>query len=168
MQNGSHTGQTKSNNLWHMIMKIVVNFSDTHWKILISRRFFGQMKRHFRWMGLFNHFEDQFGLILPKNVLFEKRLHSLSVTVWAGFGNDIVVPPYFFNKTVNGQRYLNMLNEHILPFLRKKENTIYYLSAGWCATPYRQPGEGILDTPFQSQCHVVALITNGLLILGVC
>ena len=86
---------------------------------------------------------------IPPNVLFEKPLHSPSIRVWFAFGNGIVVPPYFFNETVNGERYLNMLNEHLLPFLREK-NMIYYLSAGWLSTPYRQPGEGILDTQFQS------------------
>ena len=57
---------------------------------------------------------------IPLNVLFEKPLHSQSVTVWAGFGNGIVVQPSFFNETVNGQRYLSILNEHLLTFLQKK------------------------------------------------
>lgn len=46
-------------------------------------------------------------------------LHSDKVTVWMGISKHCVIQPFFFEDTVNGERYLAMINDHLLPALRK-------------------------------------------------
>lgn len=46
-------------------------------------------------------------------------LHSGKVTVWIGISKHCVIQPFIFEDTVNGERYLNMLNDHLLPELRR-------------------------------------------------
>ncbi len=55
-----------------------------------------------------------------------KPLHSPRVTVWCAVSARAIVGPYFFeddagsNVTVNGDRYLKMLDEFFLPSLRRR------------------------------------------------
>lgn len=53
------------------------------------------------------------------NVIVTKPLHSEKVTVWMGVAKDFITRPYFFVGSVNGESYLNMLKEHVLPELRR-------------------------------------------------
>lgn len=46
-------------------------------------------------------------------------LHSEKVTVWMGVSKNFSVLPFFFDESVTGQRYLSMLNNHLLPSLRR-------------------------------------------------
>lgn len=55
-----------------------------------------------------------------------KPLHSPRVTVWCAVSSRAIIGPYFFeddngrNVTVNGDRYLKMINEFFLPSLRRR------------------------------------------------
>jgi len=46
-------------------------------------------------------------------------LHSDKVTVWMGVSKHCAMQPFFFEETVNGERYLAMINDHVLPALRR-------------------------------------------------
>ena len=46
-------------------------------------------------------------------------LHSQKVTVWMGVSKHFTVHPFFFHESVNGERYLAMLDDHLLPELRR-------------------------------------------------
>jgi hypothetical protein len=51
----------------------------------------------------------------------EEPLHSPKVIVWAGVSANRIVGPYFFNGTVDGQRYLEMLQDWFWPQLSPEE-----------------------------------------------
>ena len=53
------------------------------------------------------------------NVIVTKPLHSEKVTVWMGVSKDFITRPYFFVGSVDGESYLKMLKEHLLPELRR-------------------------------------------------
>lgn len=46
-----------------------------------------------------------------------KEVKSESVMVWAGILNEQVIGPYFFDATVTGESYLQMLGDYLLPEL---------------------------------------------------
>jgi transposase len=54
------------------------------------------------------------------HVRMEKPLHSPKVTVWIGFNDRFISPPFFFDGNVNSQNYLAMLQTHCIPFLKRK------------------------------------------------
>ena len=45
-------------------------------------------------------------------------LHSEKVTVWLGVSKAFSILPFFFDESVNGERYLSMLKSHLLSNLR--------------------------------------------------
>jgi hypothetical protein len=49
-------------------------------------------------------------------------LHSPRVTVWAGIGHRGIVGPFFFTQTVNSERYLALLRDHVMPALNQLPN----------------------------------------------
>ncbi|KMZ58445.1 hypothetical protein ZOSMA_7712G00010 [Zostera marina] len=56
------------------------------------------------------------------NFVVEEPLHSARVTALIGIGYYGIVGPFFFDGNVNGQRYLEMLENHVLPALREWPN----------------------------------------------
>ncbi|GFU73966.1 uncharacterized protein TNCV_3784811 [Trichonephila clavipes] len=72
----------------------------------------------------------------PRTVV-ETPLHDEKVTVWVGFTTSTVIEPFFFEEmhdsgfvtaTVTGERYADMLQNHIIPSLADKhllERTIF-------------------------------------------
>lgn len=56
------------------------------------------------------------------HISVEKPLHSQRLTVWCGFTRDYICPPYFFPRgaTITADNYRKMMEDHVLPFLRKK------------------------------------------------
>ena len=54
------------------------------------------------------------------HIIQEKPLHSPKLTVWMGVASFGVIGPYFFQQTVNGVRYRQMVNEFVIPELRRK------------------------------------------------
>ena len=54
------------------------------------------------------------------NQVIEQQLHSPRVTVWMGFSAKLRLEPYFFESTVDGTAYLDMLQNHLRPQLASK------------------------------------------------
>lgn len=46
-------------------------------------------------------------------------MRGKKVTVWAGAWAGGVIGPFFFSETINGEQYLQMLEEEVLPEQRK-------------------------------------------------
>ena len=66
----------------------------------------------------------------PPAFNFEKRCSREKVTVWVGLcGNGVVLGPFFFDANVNGQTYLRMINEQVVPQLEnnfpRQENGMF-------------------------------------------
>ena len=50
------------------------------------------------------------------NFTYDMPSSREKVTVWAGLcGNSSILGPFFFYESVNGERYLNMINESVVP-----------------------------------------------------
>lgn len=60
-------------------------------------------------------------------IIHEKPLHSPKVTVWMGVAAWGLIGPYFFDSTVNGERYRHLLNEFVRPELARRRR----LSRTW-------------------------------------
>ena len=49
----------------------------------------------------------------------ETPIHSPKLCVWIGFSGKIIVPPFFIeNGTIDGDSYLSMLQNHVVPYLK--------------------------------------------------
>ena len=49
----------------------------------------------------------------------EKSIQSPKLCVWIGFSGKVIIPPFFFESgTIDGDRYLHMLQNHVVPFLK--------------------------------------------------
>lgn len=77
---------------------------------------------HFHLSGFVN--KQNYRYWAPNNPreIFEKPLHSQYVTVWCAVSKFGIIGPYFFEElnrrvTVTSHRYVNMLNEFLLPKL---------------------------------------------------
>lgn len=70
---------------------------------------------HFHLDGYVNRQNYRFWGSEPPHVLVEKPLHSQRVTVWCGISGKGIVGPFFFTETVNGDRYLEMLEQEVIP-----------------------------------------------------
>ena len=54
----------------------------------------------------------------PLEFSYEKKNSRQKVTVWIGLvGNGTLIGPYFFDQTVNGERYLDMIDNQVVPTL---------------------------------------------------
>ena len=54
----------------------------------------------------------------PLNFSYEKKNSRQKVTVWVGLvGNGTLLGPYFLDQNVNGECYLNMINDQVVPTL---------------------------------------------------
>ena len=51
------------------------------------------------------------------HAIHEQPLHDQKTTVWCGFSSKGVIGPYFFDGTVNGERYRQMLTDFLWPQL---------------------------------------------------
>jgi len=60
-------------------------------------------------------------------IISEKPLHSPKVTVWMGVATWGVIGPYFFDGTVNGESYRQLLTEFVRPELTRRRK----LSRTW-------------------------------------
>lgn len=56
------------------------------------------------------------------NFVVQEPLHSDRVTVLIGIGHYGIIGPFFFDGNVNGSRYLEMLENHVLSALREWPN----------------------------------------------
>ena len=51
---------------------------------------------------------------------YEQQLNQPGITVWGALSSDSLLGPYFFNETVTGDNYFEMLNEYVFPRLRDR------------------------------------------------
>lgn len=61
-----------------------------------------------------------------------KSLHPQRVTVWCGFTSNFILPPAFLEQgqTVNAERYLAILRDHMLPNLPRRNKNIVFMQDG--------------------------------------
>ena len=66
------------------------------------------------------------------HLTFEKQLNQPGITVWGALSADGLMGPYFFQDTVNSDRYYQMLNEYVFPQLRNRPdfNTLMFMQDG--------------------------------------
>ena len=59
----------------------------------------------------------------PPSFNFDRKESREKLSVWAGlFGNGSLLGPFFFQRNVNGRKYLEMFNNEILPCLLRIYN----------------------------------------------
>jgi hypothetical protein len=78
--------------------------------------------------------------------LHAETLHSPQLFVWMGFSSECVLKPFFFPGIVNGQNYLSMLENHVIPQLKGKKK--YHISARWCPSTLPQDSKRIFTQSF--------------------
>lgn len=85
---------------------------------------------HFHLSGEVSSINGYIWSVDNPHVQKSKPLHSPKITVWIGFTSKFVVTPFFFEQgeTIRKENYLQMLKEHVVPFLkehRKFSRTIF-------------------------------------------
>lgn len=54
----------------------------------------------------------------PVDFAFEKKNCRMKLTVWIGLiGNGTLIGPFFFRQNINGEHYLNMIDEQVVPLI---------------------------------------------------
>jgi hypothetical protein len=85
---------------------------------------------HFHLSGYVNKQNFRYWAEENPRLLHQSPLHSQKVTVWCGLSSFGILGPYFFEDnnghavTVTAERYVAMLNEFLLPELRRRHNDI--------------------------------------------
>ncbi|XP_068207675.1 uncharacterized protein [Palaemon carinicauda] len=88
----------------------------------------------------------------PSNlhVTIERHVNLPGVTVWCGISALGIIGPFFFNETVNGESYLNLLQEFVGPQITEmfgEDSDIYFQQDG--APPhYHRDVRAYLDAVF--------------------
>lgn len=60
------------------------------------------------------------------NISVSHSLHPQRVTVWCGLTAKFILPPFFIEgETVNGERHLHILQNHMKPNLPRRSNVIF-------------------------------------------
>jgi len=84
----------------------------------------GRLKRlafsdeaHFHLDGNVNRYNHRYWSLINPKWMQEESLHSPRTTVWAAIWEGGVIGPLFFEETVNGARYLDMLKNQFWPAL---------------------------------------------------
>lgn len=54
------------------------------------------------------------------HTIIQKQVRSKSLSVWVGFTSNFLIGPFFFDSTVTSQSYLSMLEEYVIPTLKRK------------------------------------------------
>ena len=74
---------------------------------------------HFHLSGEVNRHNLRYWAAENPDFVLTQPLHSPRVTVWAGVWAGGFLGPIFFNETINGSRYLEMLRDEVLPRLKE-------------------------------------------------
>lgn len=83
---------------------------------------------HFHLDGAVNRHNHRYWAPENPNWFVEQYLHPERTTVWAAIWADGIIGPIFFEETVNGERYLAMLQEQFWPAVERlglKEELIF-------------------------------------------
>ena len=63
-------------------------------------------------------------------VVIEKELNLPGVCVWAGISSDGIIGPYSFQGTVNGKKYLEMLDSWLWPKIQDHAADLFFQKDG--------------------------------------
>lgn len=87
---------------------------------------------HFHLDGGVNRHNHRYWAAENPHWFVEESLHSPRTTVWAAIGERGVIGPFFFDETINSERYLAMLQTHFHPELelRQIQNDIIFMQDG--------------------------------------
>lgn len=106
---------------------LAINEADPQW---LPRVIFGD-EAIFSLCGQVNSWNTRIWASENPHAIHEKPLHSEKVMVWLGFSADFILRPYFYREpdengvarsvTVNGPRYLEMLEDYVIPTLAEME-----------------------------------------------
>ena len=72
--------------------------------------------------GMVNRHNCHYWAAHDPQITMEKAQGQPKVTVWCGMTADTVAGPYFLHDTMNGERYLKMLQEYAWPIVSRWEN----------------------------------------------
>ena len=78
---------------------------------------------------------------------YEQQLNQPGITVWGALSSDSLLGPYFFNETVTGDNYFEMLNEYVFLRLRDRPdfNNLLFMQDG-APSHYAKKVRNLLDT----------------------
>lgn len=72
--------------------------------------------------GFVNRHNSHYWAEQNPRITKEKALHNPKITVWCGLTSSTIVGPFFFQETVNGERYLQLLQENVYPAISNWDN----------------------------------------------
>jgi hypothetical protein len=75
---------------------------------------------HFHLSGVVNKQNYRYWSDSNPKIIHEQPLHSPKVTVWAGISQFGIIGPYFFTGTINRESYIDMIENYVVPELKKK------------------------------------------------
>ena len=109
---------------------------------------------HFHLSGEVNRHNIRYWASENPNEVLTAPLHSPRTTVWAAVWAGGVIGPFFHDETVTGVRYLQMLQEDVLPVLQQldtfKEKRLFWQQDG--APPhFFRPAREWLDRHFENR-----------------
>ena len=97
-----------------------------NWLVQQPNRFESQIiisdEAHFAINGQVNVWNNrQYAERPPRNFVYDVPNNRASLTVWIGLvGDNTIIGPFFFHQNVNGQRYLDMLNNQVVPVIQQR------------------------------------------------
>ena len=83
----------------------------------ILQSILGSDEAHFSLDGTINRHNCRIWSTSKPNQTITKSLHSPKLTIWMGFSSEFGLKPYFFTDTINANRYLEMLQQFVVPQL---------------------------------------------------
>ena len=73
---------------------------------------------------------------VPQENLFERSMNREKLSVWDGLcGNGSIIGPIFYENNLNSERYLEMLNNEIIPELMQGAHCCQHVFATVLPTP---------------------------------
>lgn len=108
----------------------------------------------FKLNGLVNRHNSVYYDTINPHISYEKQMNQPGVLVWAGLSSFGLFGPYFFEKTENGQSYLEMLKNYFIPGLKlvhgdRLHNSEIYFQHDGAPAHYAQAVRNYLDEEFE-------------------
>ena len=83
----------------------------------------------FKLNGHINHHNCTYRSQNNSHVILEKKVNILRITIWAAMSSNAIIDPIFFDASVTGKRYLNILHINFFPQVHQQED-IYFQQNG--------------------------------------
>lgn len=102
-----------------------------HYKEIIENVLWSD-ESYFSLDGVINRQNCRWWCETNPNVFVEHHIYSPKICVWFGFSAKFGVTPYFFDSTVTAEKYLIMLESHVIPELKRmrKLSSTYFMQDG--------------------------------------